>query len=251
MKDGNLRIQAATGNRPKVSFILSCNWYFYNEPFKIVHSKRFELMYLELSVETKKSFEIADSKGVKGKSKGNGFWVLNNEKFEITEFLISVVQMYKHLVFNGFCDKLVEKYRWEKRFPSLLDCVSPAYREPHCLVFISVEDKFFWKEVSMVGEGIKISTNALIFQLNMKRCQEKGVLHQTQNRNLPWQPLKYKYSSNKNLVCCNTRSVLKITRSAVQDQKGTRENEEDREPEGDKVLQGDLAQADLLVNMDQ
>ena len=85
----------------------------------------------------------------------------------------------------------------------------------------------------------------------MKRCQEKGALHQTRNRNRPWPPLKYKYWSNKNLVCCNTESVLKITRSAVQDQKGTRENEEDREPEGDKVLQEDPAQTDFLVNMDQ
>jgi len=37
----------------------------------------------------------------------------------------------------------------------------------------------------------------------------------------------------------------------VQDKKGTRENEEDREPEGDKVLQEDPAQTDFLVNMDQ
>ena len=84
----------------------------------------------------------------------------------------------------------------------------------------------------------------------MKPSQEKDILHQmSHNRNQ--QPLKYKRWSNKNLVCCKTKSVLKITRFAVQVQKGTREDEEDREPEGDKVPQEDPAQTDLLVNMDQ
>ena len=71
------------------------------------------------------------------------------------------------------------------------------------------------------------------------------------NRNHHQQPLKYKRWSNKNLVCYKTKSVLKITRFAVQDQKETREDEEDRELEGDRVPQGDPAQTDLLVNMDQ
>ena len=45
--------------------------------------------------------------------------------------------------------------------------------------------------------------------------------------------------------------MLKITRSAEQDQKGAQEDEEDREPEGDQVPQGDSARTDLVVNMDQ
>ena len=45
--------------------------------------------------------------------------------------------------------------------------------------------------------------------------------------------------------------MLKITRSAVQDQKGTREDDKDREFKEDLEPQGDPAQTDLLVNMDQ
>jgi len=66
-----------------------------------------------------------------------------------------VVELYKNLVFNGFCDPIIRQASrkiWEKRFPPLLDWVSATYRKPLYLVFIFVEDKFYWKKISMVGE---------------------------------------------------------------------------------------------------
>ena len=64
----------------------------------------------------------------------------------------------------------------------------------------------------------------------------------------------YKYWSNKNYVCCKTKSVLKITLFVAPDlreAKGGGVNRVDREPVGNGAPQGNLAHMDPLAIVDQ
>ena len=95
-----------------------------------------------------------------------------------------------------------------------------------------------------------IQTMALIFKVKKTTSQDKSALHSIiHNRNLSKQPLMLNYWSNKSFISCKTKSVLKMKRSAAQDQKEIQDDEEDLESEGNQVPQEDPGQKALLVSM--